>query len=368
MIKIGIVNKATMTIRCPECGYENRDMYPFCGMCGATLRREASGETTPPEPPPARTASAVPPVITPDLPSRADSAAGSATPGFITGEPAPRNLDYLLEDDTPRSHGKLLVTLLLLFLAAGLTALHWRRDGYPWASRTATPPSASANSAASTPPASVPAPQQPAPAPIDNAQTPAAEPATEQAQPAANPVQPPEPAPQAAAKQTPPPADSAPDTTAHADSKPGNKATSDDSSPDETQPAAVAKPAPAPPAPKAKPEPKPAVAAAPALAGDDKLVTEGEKYLYGNGVPENCDLAEKNIRTAAGHSNARALTLMGAMYATGHCVARDLPTAYRWFAKALHQDPSNTRVQQDLEILWKQMTPEERQLATRSGG
>ena len=104
------------------------------------------------------------------------------------------------------------------------------------------------------------------------------------------------------------------------------------------------------------------------LKGDDKLVGNGEKYLYGNGVPEDCSLAQKNLKAAAAHSNARALTLMGAMYATGHCVDRDLPTAYRWFAKALHQDPSNARVQQDLEILWKQMTPGERQLATKSGG
>ena len=356
-----------MTIRCPECGYENRDMYRFCGMCGATLRRDASGETTPPEPPPTTTAPAVPAVITSELSPEAESAPGSTTPGFITGEPAPPNLAYLLEDDAPRSHGKLLITLVLLLMAAGLTALHWQRDGYPWASRTSTPPSPSASSAASTPPASVPVPEQPAPAPANNGQT-AAESPTEQAQPTVNPVQPPEAASQALAKEAPSPAESAPDNTAHTDAKPGNTATPDDSSPDESQPAPVAKPAPAPPAPKPKPEPKPAVAAAPPLAGDDKLVTEGEKYLYGNGVPENCDLAEKNIRTAAGHSNARALTLMGAMYATGHCVARDLPTAYRWFAKALHQDPSNARVQQDLEILWKQMTAEERQLATRSGG
>ena len=53
------------------------------------------------------------------------------------------------------------------------------------------------------------------------------------------------------------------------------------------------------------------------------------------------------------------------MYATGHCASRDLPTAYRWFARALHQDPGNARVQRDLEVLWKQMTPDERQIAQR---
>jgi hypothetical protein len=54
------------------------------------------------------------------------------------------------------------------------------------------------------------------------------------------------------------------------------------------------------------------------------------------------------------------------MFATGHCAARDLPTAYRWFAKALHNDPTNVRLERDLQMVWSQMTPGERQLATRS--
>jgi hypothetical protein len=95
-------------------------------------------------------------------------------------------------------------------------------------------------------------------------------------------------------------------------------------------------------------------------------VAEGENYLYGRGVRADCALAQRNLLIGAQHSNAKAQTLLGAMYATGHCVTRDLPTAYRWFAKALQGDPSNSRVQRDLEVLWKQMTPEERQIAMRS--
>jgi hypothetical protein len=53
------------------------------------------------------------------------------------------------------------------------------------------------------------------------------------------------------------------------------------------------------------------------------------------------------------------------MYATGHCATRDLPTAYRWFGRSLRQDPKNTRLEQDLKVLWNQMTPGERQLAMR---
>lgn len=105
---------------------------------------------------------------------------------------------------------------------------------------------------------------------------------------------------------------------------------------------------------------------APAATFEDRLVADGEKYLYGRGVPEDCARAQRNLQIAARASNAKAQTLLGAMYATGHCVGRDLPSAYRWFAKALNGDPSNSRVQRDLEVLWKQMTPEERQLAMKS--
>ena len=85
------------------------------------------------------------------------------------------------------------------------------------------------------------------------------------------------------------------------------------------------------------------------------------KYLYGNGVEQNCDLAQKNLRRAA-LSSAEAESLLGTMYASGRCVARDLPTAYRWYARALHRDPSNQRYQSDLVVLWNQMTPAERRL------
>jgi TPR repeat protein len=89
----------------------------------------------------------------------------------------------------------------------------------------------------------------------------------------------------------------------------------------------------------------------------------GERYLYGNGVPQNCTRAESSLRTAALHGNSKAQTVLGTMYATGHCVGRDLPTAYRWFARALHQEPQNSRISDDLQVLWRQMTPQEKQLA-----
>ena len=327
-----------MTIRCPECGYENRDMYRFCGMCGATLRRE--GVSAPPRvPEPAAVAQEPEQVAATEPP----------LPAVNTTAP-PASLDYLLEDEPPKSRGKLYLTLALLLIAAGVVAWHWESD-----QRTSVEPAATSasNPAPQTPPPSTPAPAvktEDTPAPKGPPKTAAPAPVVAQeTAPVTKPAEEADTKPQNDAATTPASSD------ASADSSPA---------PDESQAAA----APPTPAPKPKPDPKIAAPPAPVLKGDDKLVADGEKYLYGNGVPEDCDLAEKNLKAAAAHANARALTLMGAMYATGHCVDRDLPTAYRWFAKALHQDPSNARVQQDLEILWKQMTPGERQLATKAGG
>src|SRR5690242_5678279 len=106
-----------MTIRCPECGYENRDMYRFCGMCGATLRREAPAEEAPQGP-------RIMPADEPPrpVPAPARPAAPASVPGFITEGSAPRSLDYLLEDEPPKSRVKLVVTLVILLVACGLVA------------------------------------------------------------------------------------------------------------------------------------------------------------------------------------------------------------------------------------------------------
>jgi len=93
--------------------------------------------------------------------------------------------------------------------------------------------------------------------------------------------------------------------------------------------------------------------------------SEGEKYLYGDGVPANCVRAQQDLLAAAEHSSAKAQSAVGTMYATGHCATRDLPLAYRWFARALRQNPGNRIVEQDMRVLWNQMSPEERKLAMR---
>ena len=54
-------------------------------------------------------------------------------PSFLgLGDDRTPDLDYLLEDDPPRGHGRLYLALFLLMLSGGLLAWHWQRDGYPW--------------------------------------------------------------------------------------------------------------------------------------------------------------------------------------------------------------------------------------------
>jgi TPR repeat protein len=120
----------------------------------------------------------------------------------------------------------------------------------------------------------------------------------------------------------------------------------------------------------AKHEPAVAAAAAsrmPAAEADtgDAAFRKAEAYLYGRGAAQNCDEAVKNLKAASAKSNAKARSAFGTMYATGHCVPRDLPTSYLWFALALRADPNNQILEKDLTAVWNQMTPPERQLAAR---
>jgi hypothetical protein len=303
-------------------------------------------------------------------------------PSFLgLGDERSRDLDYLLEDEPPRGHGRLYLALLLLIVSASLLAWHWQRDGYPWTGYTLKPTAAVAPPpTTSQAPASAPAPDSAAAAgPVVPIQ-PTANPAPPETQPTTSEATPPSsadsgaPVPSTAAAPLAAkpagqvsPADNEVSDSAPAATKPTTAVSSQDAEPetDETLPKGVRVPTSAPTPKTASPKPSPALAA-PADSFEDRLVADGEKYLYGRGVPEDCSRAQRNLQIGARNSNPKAQTLLGAMYATGHCVNRDLPSAYRWFAKALHGDPGNSRVQRDLEVLWKQMTPEERLLAMKS--
>jgi hypothetical protein len=102
-----------------------------------------------------------------------------------------------------------------------------------------------------------------------------------------------------------------------------------------------------------------------AAPADDENTRLAEKYLYGQGVPQDCNRAVGLIKPAAASANPKAQSMLGTMYATGHCVPRDLPTSYRYFALALREQPRNQWVEKDMEMVWNQMTASEKQLATR---
>ena len=115
-----------------------------------------------------------------------------------------------------------------------------------------------------------------------------------------------------------------------------------------------------------KPASRPSAAVAPSGDKGDVEFKRGEAYLYGRGMPENCNEAIRNLKEASAKQNAKARSTFGTMYATGHCVPHDLPTAYSWFAQALRVDPNNQILSKDLTAVWNQMTPPERQMTARN--
>ena len=291
-------------------------------------------------------------------------------------EPPSRNLDYLLEDDEePKSHtGWVLLVVVALLLVAGLGWLRWRREGLPL--------SGLLTAGKATTPAGAPNADSPAsPSPQTGSSVTPASPAS---QPEQNPPSVPgadaQPAPAATTSGAPAaPSSSSPSATASSEqpapSKPpdagSEKAITVITAPADAKPAATADTAKAreavpTPAPETRPASrKPSPAPKPSAKPPD-TVTLGERYLYGrNGVPQNCDRGLRYIKPAADQSNPKAMITMGALYATGHCLSRDLPTAYRYFALALRVDPENGPLRQNVDMVWKQMTAEERKQAIR---
>jgi hypothetical protein len=278
----------------------------------------------------------------------------------IANEPAEnRNVSYLLEDEPiPRHTGRNLV--LLIVLAGAIAAgWHWRENLVSLVSRLSSN-AAGSTQASSSAPAGSDSPSPTAPATGANASTPVGN------QGAVADTQTP-----AAQGQAPPPAaptggaaagaaDSAQSPEADQSQSAGQSQAGDSAGAAKNDESDETASQPAPKSRKGRVQPAPTP-----ISRADELEAEGEKYLYGNGVPENCTRARTSLLAAAQHSNAQAQNVLGTMYATGHCATRDLPTAYRWFSRSLRKDPNNTRIEQDLKVLWNQMTPEERQLALR---
>jgi hypothetical protein len=411
-------------VRCGRCGNENDETNRFCGMCGASLvaTTQAAGQppvaaptgsvatprqaavpvqaaptqsaprqaTQAPVPEPARLSSAAAERRPAPLPS---SNARSGSGPVITGHsflglssPGPAverhsehdslrpssNLDYLLEDEEEpkRGWGKLGFIVIALALAVGLGYLHFKQTGFggltagdkkPAAAKPAADAAPGADSGVASGPAT-PDSTAPAAGTSGAGTTPASGgAATSPAGSAAGAAAP------TAASQMPP--QTTPETTP-SPVTPSQTIPSQAQPSDPNLPAAVPPPAtsapdkqtlPAEPAP----EPKAAVRKPSAAAKPVDPVTYAERYIYGRGVHQDCDHGLRLLKPAAEQSNAKAMITLGALYSTGTCTPRDLPTAYRWFALALHQEPDNQALQDDLQKLWSQMTQPERQLAIK---
>ena len=356
-----------MLVKCEKCGYENFPQHRFCGMCAAELRLPGPGGTQP-EPAPPRPVAA-PTVAAPRVGVAAPKAREVVPqqvsgPSFIgvANEPAEnRNVSYLLEDEPGPGHTGRNLVLLIVLAGAIAAGWHWRESLVSLVSRFSSN-AAGKTQANSSAPAGSESPSPTAPGTGANASTPVGNQgaAADTQTPAAQGQTPPSATPTggaavgAADPAQSPEADQSQSASQSQAGDSAGAAKNDES--DET----ASQPAPAPKSPKVRTQP-----ATPAISRADELEAEGEKYLYGNGVPENCTRARTSLLAAAQHSNAQAQNVLGTMYATGHCATRDLPTAYRWFSRSLRKDPNNTRIEQDLKVLWNQMTPEERQLALR---
>jgi hypothetical protein len=258
--------------------------------------------------------------------------------------------DSFFEPEEPKTGGRKV--LLLILLAALGVATWWTYTNYIAIGDSQKRQAAASNSTTSMVPAQSPAAPQPAPETksTDAAQTP----------------------PSTSAQTSPPPSTEAPSPAA-VEKQPAQANDNSESKPEVAATVAAPKPkthekrvtaARSARTDRHTTGPKPALTVTASDTGDDAF-RKGEAYLYGRGVPKNCDQAVKYLKDASAKAHPRARSTFGTMYATGHCVPRDLPTAYVWFAQALRVDPNNQILEKDLSALWNQMTPPERQLATK---
>lgn len=392
-------------MRCGRCGNENDAANRFCGMCGAALVPTArpAGQAPSQAAAPVAAAPIAPaprpaPAERPAAPASASnqgrgtgaSSAGTSilglnTPEFYADRSADgerdvlrpsSNLDYLLEDEDEekpsRGLGKLILIVAALALMVGFGYLHWKQGGFDWlnagdkkaaalkpAAGAASTGTESGNATAANPPdaGNTPATGGAAgsgPASAGDAGAAQATPSQTTSQGAASDAASPAASPQSVPQQSVVPQSATPQTQSPDPNLPSSASQAAGSDSAGASPAAAVPETPVRTHAAAKPVAKPV-----------DLVTEAERYIYGRGVRQDCDHGLRLLKPAATRSNPKAMISLGALYATGTCTPRDLPTAYRWFALALHQEPDNQALQNDLQKLWSQMTQPERQLAIK---
>ncbi len=102
-----------------------------------------------------------------------------------------------------------------------------------------------------------------------------------------------------------------------------------------------------------------------AKGNSDAPVQLADMYIQGSGVPRSCEQAVVLLKTAAEKENARARNRLASMYASGTCVQRNRVEAYRWLSSALTANPDSQWAQQNRDLIWQQMTPDERAAAQK---
>lgn len=100
-----------------------------------------------------------------------------------------------------------------------------------------------------------------------------------------------------------------------------------------------------------------------AKGNPDAPVRLADMYVKGDGVPRSCEQALVLLKTAAAKQNARARNRLAVMYNNGTCVQRNRVQAYRWLSSALAADPNSHWARENRDLIWEQMTPEERAAA-----
>ena len=102
-----------------------------------------------------------------------------------------------------------------------------------------------------------------------------------------------------------------------------------------------------------------------AKGNPDAPVQLADMYIQGDGVPRSCEQAVVLLKTAAAKENARARNRLASLYANGTCVQRNRVEAYRWLSSALTANPNSQWAQQNKDLIWQQMTPDERVMAQK---
>ena len=78
----------------------------------------------------------------------------------------------------------------------------------------------------------------------------------------------------------------------------------------------------------------------------EKWYEEGQRCLYGWGVPRDCKAGAKWLRMAAEQNHAEAQYELGLCYANGQGVEKDHAEAANWYRKAAEQNHDGAQTMQ----------------------